>query len=574
MAEKVAAKADTPLPKDFNPLQVVKKIDGEDKVVYRHTALSGNKYGKECNCPKSGVHRNVIIGDLMATDFAEIRVRLFKDKKWLSAPDNLTLTLAIVITSAFAEYEGINRDAVSFATMHNGHIVIFDTNPGGAGYSLKLADIGTMIEVLSLARENILAAKGSDSVDMLLDKYTIRYISQLDVQGALDWIDKELESKDLLPDEVKTVYPNALMSSWRELEKAIGEAKGRLDIFFSPSVNDETGNLKYNEWDYDDSEMSWSNFFRETMLPASSRLHAHVLISEGVIIPDGIKQMLAKMQGWIKTVDSATAKDRQGNLRPIALVDGMLYFTNDPLMAQLNSSWASGTLYKVKVCEENFSFKKLSLDSTPNTLLFKFDSSDTETIDSVALAPIIHAKAKNIIDKFVEATKNSEANLELVYQDKHLKSRLGVLLVLNVMAYFINRINRPYSVQFLLEEFYGETRSKSIVGNMSSNQERDNYLKEKLRDLLHYFGAERNLSGTVDEKVTYSKGVLPHWRELTLRCGDKTLRILPDGGFMNGWRLDDKPYLWNNRLEEINFLTSIPLRRTDEIQFVVKIEEN
>lgn len=572
--ENVAAKADTPLPKDFNPNPVVKKIEGEDKIVYRHTALSGKRYGTVCDCPKSKVQRNVIIGDLMATDFAEIRFRLFKDKKWLSAPDNLTLTLAIVITAAFAEYEGINRDAVGFATMHNGHVVIFDTNPGGAGYSLKLSDTSTMVEVLLIARKNILAARMANSVDMLLDKYTLRFLPKMDVPAALEWIEKELDSRDCLPDEVTEVYPSAIMSGWRDLESAIAETTGKVDIFFSPIKKSENLSEDFREWDYDDSDMSWSNFFREIFIPVSGNLNAHIFTENGNTIPDGAKQMLAKLGGWTASVDSAKACINIGKLRPIAIVNGYIYFTNDQLMAQLNSSWSSGTLYKAKADVEVCSYSDLSINASPDTMLFKLDSTDNENIESTLLAGLIHNKATHQINEFIESAKLSGATLELTYQDKHLKSRLGVLLVLGVMAYFIKQIKRPFSVRFLLEEFYGESRGKSIVGNMSSNQERDDFLKEKLRDLLYFFGTECDLSGTAEEKVTYSKGILPHWRELTMRCGEKTLRIMPDGGFMNGWKLDDKPYLWNNRLDEISFLTSFPLRRTDIIQFVVKLEDN
>ena len=571
--EKVVTKADTPMPKDFNPNRIVKTIDGEEKVLYQHTALSGKRYGLECNCPKTAVQRNVIVGDLMATDFAEIRFRLFKTNKWLSAPDNLTLTLAIVLTSAFAQYEGLNRDAVGFATMHNGHIVIYDTNPGGAGYSLKLADIATMIEVLLQARKNILAALQSNSVDMLLDKFTIKYLPQLEVKEALEWIENELDSKDHLPEEVKSVYPNAVMTGWKDLERNIEAAYGNVDIFFSPSTKGTEDDVHYREWDYDDSEMSWSNFFRELFIPISRRLRIHALVEDVKSMPAGAKQMLGKMRGWVESLDLATLRPHLGKLRPIALVNGFLYLTNDQLLAQLNSSWGSGTLYKVKADNNCFTFNMLSFNSTPDTILFKFNTSNTKEIKSTDLAKLIHQDARNIIDEFIKYAQKSEATLELTYQDKHLKSRLGVILVLSVMAYFIRLCNRPFKLKFLLEEFYTDARGKSIVGNMSSNQERDEFLKEKLRDLLYFLGTEMNLSGTAEEKISQSKGVLPHWRELTLRCGDRILRIIPDGGFMNGWHLNDKPYLWNNRLDEISFLTSVPLIRTDEIQFVVKLEK-
>ena len=115
-----------------------------------------NKHGKPQYChgsrhPKS-IQRNVVLADTILTDYTEIKIRYSGDQKWISnnsdRHENLLTTLALVFTQAFAEYLGKDKEAFGFAITPNGHICIFDTNPGGAGYSNQLAQIEVMTEVI------------------------------------------------------------------------------------------------------------------------------------------------------------------------------------------------------------------------------------------------------------------------------------------------------------------------------------------------------------------------------------------------------------------------------------------
>ena len=138
----------------------------------------------------------MIIGDLIQTDFSEIRIRHKCMNRWISNRDDelsLLYTLGIVFTQAVADVLGKERGAVDFAIMPNGHICIFDTNPGGAGYSNQLKAPNIMEQVLKNSEDILKRAKERNSKDLLLDKYTLRFIKYIDVEKALDWLE-ELKS--------------------------------------------------------------------------------------------------------------------------------------------------------------------------------------------------------------------------------------------------------------------------------------------------------------------------------------------------------------------------------------------
>lgn len=93
---------------------------------------------------KTKVKRNVIIGDLIQTDYSEIRIRHKGKNKWISNRDeeeNLLFTLGIAFTQTLVYILGKERGAVDFTVMPNGHLCIFDCNPGGAGYANQMANI-------------------------------------------------------------------------------------------------------------------------------------------------------------------------------------------------------------------------------------------------------------------------------------------------------------------------------------------------------------------------------------------------------------------------------------------------
>jgi hypothetical protein len=162
-----------------------------------HYAISGKEFKSRCSgsTSKEYLRRNVIIGDLIQTDYAEIRIRQSGEDRWMGMRnennEKLLFTLGIVFCQSLVETLGKERGAVDFAIMPNAHICIFDTNPGGAGYANQLADYSIMKQIINNAKEILLNAKRRKSKDMLLDKFTLRYQKYVDIEGALAWIEDE-----------------------------------------------------------------------------------------------------------------------------------------------------------------------------------------------------------------------------------------------------------------------------------------------------------------------------------------------------------------------------------------------
>ncbi len=190
--EDSAADPENPLKMPFEMNSIIPK--NPDKPKY-HLAISGKDMHKPCSGSNNPdvIRRNVIIGDLIQTDFSEIRLR-HKGKNWFSGredEENLLFTLGIVFTQALVDILGKERGAVDFAIMPNGHLCIFDTNPGGAGYSNQLANIAIMEELIAASKVLLETAKQKNSKDMLLDKFTLRFMKYIDIDAALEWIAEE-----------------------------------------------------------------------------------------------------------------------------------------------------------------------------------------------------------------------------------------------------------------------------------------------------------------------------------------------------------------------------------------------
>lgn len=182
-------------PYEFNPIQSKPKDGQPDKPNF-HFALTGKEMRKACSCSndKDKVKRNVIIGDLIQTDYSEIRIRHKGMNRWISNRDeeeNLLFTLGIAFTQTLVDILGKERGAVDFAIMPNGHLCIFDCNPGGAGYANQMANIQVMKDVVKASKTVLEEARKNNSKDMLLDKFTLRYVNYLDIDAALNWIAEE-----------------------------------------------------------------------------------------------------------------------------------------------------------------------------------------------------------------------------------------------------------------------------------------------------------------------------------------------------------------------------------------------
>ncbi len=187
---EIAVDESSDLPKEMND----RFPKDKDKAKY-HLAIKGKDIRQYCSnsTQKEKFKRNVIIGDLIQTDYSEIRIRHRAMNHWINNRDDeysLLCTLGIVFTQSLADVLGKERNAIDFTIMPNGHICIFDTNPGGAGYSNQLKSDDIMTSVLDLSKKALLNADAKKSKDLLLDKFTLRFYKHINIENALNWFDE------------------------------------------------------------------------------------------------------------------------------------------------------------------------------------------------------------------------------------------------------------------------------------------------------------------------------------------------------------------------------------------------
>lgn len=568
---------------DERAANIPEDIDNLKKGTSRfHYAINKDK---QTRCFGSGkrerIKRNVIIGDLMQTDYCEIRIRRKNTNNWISTSPNadtdqqninLLTTLGIVFSQALVELKGWDRGSVDFTVMQNRHICIFDTNPGGSGYSIKLNENKTMLDVIAASKAILENAKNKECKDMLLDKFTLRFLKNIDIEAALAWINEQEEANGVYPDTISSMFnvQDVRKTCVRDLINAINTSSQNSTIF----VNDE-----FKRWNYGDAISGWQGRLLGKFFGKRSKIQFCVARKNDTAIEEGIKQMLREINvifGDAVTIDYETGKD----IYPLAYVDGYLYFTLDNESAILNERWADGDLYCIST--DNPAQNAIKIDCSINNVTTKIffinDDNDvnmsTKEITSKDLGKIIHtydSKAQAIIDKFIDYCRQNSGYLEISYLDQHMKSVASIILALQTIEYFAKLIKKEIEVRFNLEWYEYSEQKKGIFANIITSKKRDEILEvisEKWRDKLD--DANYCIQLDID---TVDAGKLPHWRVLSITFKGKRLSIYPNGGLLNEWEFNQPkatkfygPY--NTTCED-----SIPMKRKKCIKYEVHLED-
>ena len=560
----------TPIPNDIDDKQ-------NDKGRYHFAIDREKKHRCYGSGKKDRIKRNVIIGDLMQTDYCEIRLRHAGDTSWMTfSPDeetdrknrNLLVTLGIVLTQALIELKGWERGSVDFAVMQNRHLCIFDTNPGGAGYSIKLHDNQTMLDVIAGAKKLLEKAQAKDSKDMLLDKFTLRFLKYIDIEGALAWIGEQEKAKDIYPDPIPSVFDTkeVRQSSMRELRTAFAASTQKMTLF----VDDN-----YSKWDFGTSDSGWQGRLLGDFFAKRSNTTFCVAKKKNADIPEGIKQMLRD----IKVIfDAPVAVEYKSDkeIYPLAYIDGRLYFTINDDSSSLNECWGDGVLYCIKCDNPAVGAKEIDCRMNEETTqIFFLDDAASEIKKSSEIGELIYThddKAKRIIDKFIAHCNNSNGDLYITYQDEHLKSVAAMVLTLQTIEFFVKKINKDFDLEFLLEEYNYGTQKRGIFANLESSISRDRLLESKAESWVNYMDYEHDINGQLAEVKSAKAGSLTHWRVLNIECNGKRLSIYPDGGLLNGWGFDKA-----NSTKYYDDTTchddDIPMIRQQAIKYEVHIED-
>lgn len=566
LEDEVADEHTAKYPAEFNP----KASSQPDRPKF-HFAISGKDLRKRCSGSndKDAIKRNVIIGDLIQTDYSEIRIRHKGWNKWMSernSEENLLFTLGIVISQTLVETLGKERGAVDFTIMPNGHLCVFDTNPGGAGYANQLASIQLMKEVIDASERLLLEAKAKRSKDMLLDKFTLRFAKYIDIDAALQWIQEERESSGILPKEVAVEFPNATEVSIDKLKKAFANSFHDLTIFAADD---------FKVWDYNGTENGWRGHLLSHFVTKGSLTTFCLTHSDNATVSEPILQMIREVKAWTKAVKSVANPFAENTLYPLAYIDDFLYFTNSREHAMLNNKWGAGTMFCARTDNPLASATDIDTSYKQNTKVVIFSGDDNKEITSRTLGDVIQQKASGLIEQFVNYSKTEDADLIISYQDEHLKSVLGMILTLQTIEHFVKQTGKNFTLQFLVEKYEDNANKDNVVSNLPTHIVRDEKLKNITTKWLSSLKDNNGIIGHLIPICSLDRRVLTHWRVLTIQCGSKEFCIYPDGGFANGWKISSRPgsnqrYYTNENTDTDDEIT---LNRIQDIKFDVTIED-
>ena len=564
--ESERAEDSTPprLPEGLND----RKPKDPEKPMY-HRAISGRDYEKPCSGSyhPDKIRRNVIIGDLILTDYSEIRIRHKGKKRWISerdAEENLLFTLGIVFTQSLVDILGRERGAVDFAITPTGHICIFDTNPGGAGYANQLSNIQLMMDVVKASKKILQQAKERDSKDMLLDKFTLRFLKFIDIDGALAWIKEEEESRSSLPENIAVQFKTSTptLTTLSALEKAFKDSYQPSTLF----VDDN-----FATWDYGDPENGWRGHLLSQFIARGPMTTFCVARNLNRPMNEPILQMCRSIKEWCNGITEIENPFIGKEIYPIAYIDGCLYFTNDEEFSSLNDKWGNSTLYCVRTSNPGDGAPKVDCSYRPSTKLFTLSPESDGQIQSKGLGKLIQSKAGGIIEQFIAHCKESDGKLKIWYQDEHLKSVLGMVTTMQVVEYFVKEIGKDFILAFNMEKYEDSSLRQGIASNMRDYRMRDDHLELLADPWLEMLEDDYSIIGEV-EINSQERKTLTHWRELSIECNGKRLSIYPDGGFINGWSLRT-PCSKRYELENTDTDDNIPLRLTQDIKYDVAVED-
>lgn len=558
------------LPYDMNTrVHKKKNPDDPDKPLY-HFAVSGKDARKYCvgSHDATSIRRNVIIGGLIQTDFSEIRIRHKGQKKWMNSrvEDNLLFTLGIVLTQALLDTLGKERGAVDFTVMPNGHLCLFDTNPGGAGYSNQLANIPLMKDVINAAKTMLLEAKRRNSKDFLLNKFTLRYIDQVDIDTALNWIKEEEEARGVLPTEVAAVSAEASETSNVSMAEAYGN-EVQETVFF---VRDD-----FEKWNYEGNH-GWRTHFFNKLGIKDKKTTLCVLRNNDSSIPEPCINMLRSVkEGWAKSVVEMSMATLNKSIYPIAYIGKTLYFTNNAENANLNDAWSNQTLYCARVDNICQGAAPVDLAYKPDTKIVILDDAATEQIKTKDLFSILRNSSDGIVDKFISHCKQHGKPLTISYQDEHLKSVMGMVLTLQTIDGFVKEIGQDFTLEYLMEMYTDPNYRGTITANLQDNAQRDTILADLTEGWLNDLENNNDLNGELVPIHSQQYNKLPHWRVLIMECAGKRLYIYPDGGFANGWDLL-RDWTVNSKrftIENTDTRDVIVLKRRQNIKFDISLQD-
>ena len=545
----------TDLPDDFNNIkkdEIPTHINIKD--LRRHTCVSLT----EVEGRRQLVQRNVLLGGFILTDYSEIKIKDSIHSAWCDGDDSydgILTTLGVLFCSSLADYLGKEADDIDFLITPNKHLCIYDTNPGGSGYSNKLANIPELEHIIDMSLEKLRTARSKDA---LLTKFTLKYIDELDIEGAKKWLEAEVECRNAFSSKVKENYPDALKASFEDI---VSDCRMADDCTLFV-------NTDFTTWNYNDSE---TNCFKNRILEIRNKGAKFGLVGDCDKMPLPIYHVLQSIKDWAEVIGKPTLSLKAG-LYPVAIVNRHLYLSDTIESLAMNGAWAADSLYCVSIDMPKSDLTPIDIYPKPDPNLTMFTIPGTQHIDSSNLFNLLlqsSNEAKSIVERFYEyCNQHPDNTLHVSYQDEHLKSYLGMIVTLQFIQAIIAPIKKPFSLEFIVEQYFENRLWKGISSDYNEYGVRDKILEK----LANKWIESNEFEGTIEVSTKFPKD-LPHWRVLKINCGEQTLEILPNGGIINEWFIDKAKAKKFYKPENTEVDEAIPIFKTQDVLYDVKLVE-
>ena len=507
----------------YSPISYIDRQTGRKEEYYQHN------YRYECkmddNKPCDNIERNIVLGGVIQTDYCEIALydhRTLNLSRMRSDEDTKKIahTLGVLLCNELSRKIGFDRGELDFVVRTQNSEVslcIFDVAKGGSGRAKLLPEL--ISELLDNAR-NILS--GCESVQQILDRNTMRYAEYIDIEGAKAWLNKEYESRTIIP----AGFPaNSQNSSYFEIAYAIQHMTNADNVFLF--VNNDFANWNY-DGDGENDDPCWKNC-REYMKPRGNNKYNLVIINAPNIVPAEDSVVLEKLKDYMHLKSATWNNDVY---KPLAIVGDVLYVTNVDDYTLIDEKWAADSVWK---CNRN------QLDIPISEWKYR---TDADSMDCKEIQPYTKSTTKSFIDllrceaiNIFQQSANGCQKLTIEYSDRFLCAQLGMIITHQLINKIIEKVGcRTYAIKYntnIEEEklYYGkdiDSTDRSLTDNIKKSK-----LVEYMQTLVN-----PDESSNIEINGCSWKD-LNHDRSLVIKSDrGPTLIIRPDGGFCRGWNLD------------------------------------
>lgn len=477
-----------------------------------HNSIRALRAGTRCINNNNDFLRNYFIGSSIQTDYFDMQ--LLDEVGNAISNEKLVTTMALLLCNYLSENIPCVREDVDFLLHNNNQsFCIFDIVKGGAGYSNKLNSKAKIYAALDSIRRQL---NNKMTAEELLTRRTSNYYDKVDLDAARKWLEMEYATRVDCA-EVSKKFGKAENDvhhmTKADMLTAISQADRNTDVLLFVQY---ASDFNYNR----PNTISWKKENYAIDNHDICFVDAHNMVPN--VVFDQLQALNPQGVNRLKSVSSSYLPEE---VYPLAQVGDVLYFTPDADTAYLDCDWATKRIFSIGMVLGPIT--EYTPTKAAGSMVITIPG--RTHIDSYNL--FSRYFRQDIISNFMQDA--AEYDLTITYTDKHLKSHLGMVITLQFIQSLLNLVPRhgETSIRFVGEEYWDNTSKASILSNYPNQEDRDNVLRYLANQLFD------------NVNVSSIESIEQHYRDLVLSYTDNDgiehhLRIMPDGGFQNGWFLD------------------------------------